>query len=96
VYVSQLRKALGRERIVTRPPGYELRLEPGELDLARFEELVAEGRLSDALRLWRGHPLADFAYEPFAQAEIARFESRHTRRGERCSRRSWASSRAPS
>jgi DNA-binding SARP family transcriptional activator len=74
VYVSQLRKALGRERIRTRAPGYELRLEPGELDTERFEELVSEGRLAEALRLWRGHPLADFAYEPFAQAEIARLE----------------------
>ncbi len=71
VYVSQLRKALGRDRIVTRAPGYELRVEAGELDLERFESLVAEGKLVDALRLSRGTPLADFAYEPFAQNEIA-------------------------
>ena len=74
VYVSQLRKVLGRERIVTRAPGYELRVAPGELDLDRFHELVFEGKLDEALRLWRGSPLADFAYEPFAQAEIARLE----------------------
>ena len=74
VYVSQLRKALGRERIVTRAPGYELRVEPGELDLDRFERLVSDGNLDDALRLWRGNPLADFAYEPFAQSEIARLD----------------------
>ena len=30
--------------LVTRPPGYELRVEPGQLDLHRFEQLVAEGR----------------------------------------------------
>src|SRR5687767_2475321 len=40
VYVSGLRKALGRERIATRAPGYELRVEPGELDLHRFEQLA--------------------------------------------------------
>lgn len=74
VYVSQLRKALGRERIVTRSPGYELRVEPGELDLHVFEQRVADGEFGDALRLVRGSPLSEFAYEPFAQAEIARIE----------------------
>ena len=44
VYVSQLRKALGPERLVTRPPGYELRVEEGELDLDRFERLAGEAR----------------------------------------------------
>lgn len=77
VYVSQLRKALGKERILTRVPGYELRVEPGELDLERFQTLVAEGQLADALALWHGQPLADFRYEPFAQAEIARLEELH-------------------
>ena len=56
VYVSQLRKAVGRDSILTRAPGYELRVEPGELDLERFEALVAEERLVEALRLWRGTP----------------------------------------
>jgi DNA-binding SARP family transcriptional activator len=74
IYVSQLRKQLGRERIVTTSPGYELRLEPDELDLVRFEQLVAGGDYRAALALWRGAPLADFAYEPFAQSEIARLE----------------------
>src|ERR671934_2277048 len=44
VYVSQLRKALGPERLVTRAPGYELRVADGELDLDRFEEIVRTGR----------------------------------------------------
>jgi DNA-binding SARP family transcriptional activator len=74
VYVSQLRKAIGRDRIRTRSPGYELRVEPGELDLHRFEEHVAGGEFDQALARWNGSPLADFAYEPFAQAEIARLE----------------------
>ena len=74
--------------ILTRAGGYELRIEPGQLDLHRFERLREEGRstlasgkpdlaaerLREALALWRGPPLADFLYEPFAQAEIARLE----------------------
>ena len=84
VYVSRLRKAIGDDRLVTRAPGYVLYVDPTELDLARFEQLVAEARraspesasakLRDALALWRGAPLADLAYEEFAQAEIARLE----------------------
>ena len=33
VYVSQLRKAIGADRLVTKAPGYSLRVEEGELDL---------------------------------------------------------------
>jgi DNA-binding SARP family transcriptional activator len=67
-YVSQLRKAIGADRLVTKPPGYLLRVEEGELDLDRFEQLAREGRqrlvagdaaassqaLESALALWRG------------------------------------------
>src|SRR5262245_7323083 len=76
-YVSQLRKALGSDRIVTQQPGYRIRVEPGELDLERFEALVdrgGAGELREALRLWRGQALADFADETFAQPEIRRLE----------------------
>jgi predicted ATPase/DNA-binding SARP family transcriptional activator len=73
-YVSHLRKLVGRDAIVTQPPGYMLRLEPEQLDLRRFERLVEEGRLAEALALWRGPPLADFTYEPWARAEIGRLE----------------------
>ena len=76
-YVSQLRKLLGADRIETRPPGYAIRVEPGELDLERFERLLERGdveALREALALWRGPPLADFAYESFARDEIARLE----------------------
>jgi predicted ATPase/DNA-binding SARP family transcriptional activator len=82
--VAQLRTLLGPGVLVTKQPGYLLRLEPEQLDLARFERLVAEARraepelraglLREALALWRGPPLADLAYEPFAEAEIARLE----------------------
>jgi DNA-binding SARP family transcriptional activator len=84
VYVSRLRKTLADDRLVTRPPGYVLYVEPAEFDLTRFEQLVADARgappetasakLTEALALWRGPPLADLAYEQFAQAEIARLE----------------------
>jgi DNA-binding SARP family transcriptional activator len=76
-HVSQLRKSLGAERIVTRSPGYLIRVEPGELDLERFERLAGQGgaeALREALALWRGQALADVAYEPFAQGEIRRLE----------------------
>src|SRR5215471_8799569 len=51
VYISQLRKTLGRERIVTAPPGYELRLDSDELDVSRFESLSADSRYREALAL---------------------------------------------
>jgi DNA-binding SARP family transcriptional activator len=74
--------------VATREHGYELELDPERLDAQRFERLVAEGRselaagsperaaaaLEAALSLWRGPALADLAYEPFAQREIARLD----------------------
>jgi class 3 adenylate cyclase len=77
VHVSQLRKVLGSDRILTRAPGYLIRVDPGELDLDEFERLVAEGgrdRLREALALFREPPLADLGGERFAQSEIARLE----------------------
>jgi DNA-binding SARP family transcriptional activator len=79
--VSQLRKALGDDRLLTRAPGYFLRVEPGELDLERFEVLTERGRaegdpalLREALELWRGEPLADLRDEPFAQRASLQLE----------------------
>jgi DNA-binding SARP family transcriptional activator len=88
VNVSRLRKALPEDVLATKSPGYVLRIEPDALDLHRFERLVDDGRrllasglaadasqrLRDALSLWRGPALADFTYESFAQAAIARLE----------------------
>jgi len=86
VYVSQLRKALGDGRVLTRERGYELVVAPRELDLDRFDAFVEEasvlppehaaGRLRAALALFRGEPLADLALEPWAAPEIARLEER--------------------
>jgi DNA-binding SARP family transcriptional activator/DNA-binding beta-propeller fold protein YncE len=79
--VSHLRKELGGDRLVTRAPGYLLRVEPGELDLERFESLAQRGRASgdpqllrEALELWRGEPLADLREEAFAQRAARELE----------------------
>ena len=87
--VSELRKALGSAAAIeTRSPGYVVRVSAEQLDLSRFERLVAEANgarvegdrqaeaelLREALTLWRGPPLADLAYESFAQSSIERLE----------------------
>lgn len=77
VYVSQLRKALGTDRLQTRAPGYLVALEEDELDLARFQRLAAAGNPREALSLWRGPPLAEFAYARFARDGITRLEELH-------------------
>ncbi|MGN6169153.1 MAG: AfsR/SARP family transcriptional regulator, partial [Solirubrobacteraceae bacterium] len=88
VYVSNLRKALGGGVLLTRAGGYVLQVTAAEVDSRQFEALAAEGRsalqtgdfhraagvLREALGLWRGPALADFGYESFAQAEVARLQ----------------------
>jgi len=74
VYVSQLRKALGAERIQTHARGYSVATGPDELDAARFERLTGEGRFDEALAVWRGPALADFREERFARDAAARLE----------------------
>jgi predicted ATPase/DNA-binding SARP family transcriptional activator len=85
VHVSRLRKVLGGNCIVSRAGGYTLE-PPGTLDADRFEDLAARGRaalrlqdavtatrlLRQALGLWRGAPLAEFADHEFAAAVITR------------------------
>ena len=78
VYISQLRKVLGSERLETKRPGYLLRLESNELDVEHFEQLVAAGEFRKALSLWRGPALAEFADDAFAQSDIARLEELHS------------------
>ena len=82
--VSQLRKALGAEVVETRAPGYALNAEKDDVDARRFERLLSEARSAapedgsdwcgEALRLWRGPALGDFAYEAFAQNEASRLD----------------------
>ena len=88
VYVSSLRRTLGRGAIETTPAGYRLHLEQDALDAERFERLLRSGQeafaadnpataaetLGEALGLWRGPALADFRYDGFAQAEAGRLD----------------------
>ena len=86
--VSELRKALGADRLVTRAPGYLLAVDRDDVDAHRFERLAREAPngppeerarvLREALALWRGPSLADLAFESFAQSEIARLEELRT------------------
>ena len=71
--IGQLRRTLGAGAIVTTEAGYALAVGPGEVDVVRFEQLVAKDGawrsrarwpwrlppLGDALGLRRGEPLAD-------------------------------------
>jgi DNA-binding SARP family transcriptional activator len=85
-HVSQLRKLLGDSGIlVTQEPGYLIRVDPDQLDLLRFERLVAEAvgadaaraglLLREALGLWRGEPLPELADDATSRAEIQRLEA---------------------
>ncbi len=87
-YVMRLRRALGAagSRITTQPRGYLIRVEPGELDLDRFEDLLrqaraaarqarwpdAAGQGAAALALWRGEPLVDVGSDLLAARQGSR------------------------
>jgi DNA-binding SARP family transcriptional activator/tetratricopeptide (TPR) repeat protein len=87
-YVKRLRGTLGRhrDRIVTQPGGYLIRVDPGELDMAAMEGKLAgahdaarQGAWPDAamqataaLALWRGEPLCDVDLGVVAAQEVAR------------------------
>jgi DNA-binding SARP family transcriptional activator len=83
-FISQLRKTLGTDVFETKPPGYRVRVQPGELDLDRFRVMIESARGADpqtraeklrhALALWRGPALADFTFEAFAEPHIAHLE----------------------
>ena len=78
--ITGLRKSIGHDTVSTRPPGYVLTVNPSDLDLMRFERQVARARrlapdarahaLREGLAMWRGPPLADLLFEPFAQPEV--------------------------
>ncbi|MEJ2857695.1 MULTISPECIES: BTAD domain-containing putative transcriptional regulator [unclassified Saccharothrix] len=72
-----------RRLVVSRPPGYLLDVAADAVDAGRFEALLAQAAttgdprarvavLDDALALWRGPVLADFADEEFAREVTAR------------------------
>jgi DNA-binding SARP family transcriptional activator len=83
-FISRLRKLLGADVLVTKAPGYQLEIEPQQLDLERFRQLVEDAKqcppqeratkLREAQALWRGPPLADLAFESFAGHEASRLE----------------------
>ena len=93
--IGQLRRTLGAGAIVTTEAGYALAIGPDEVDVVRFEQLVAKGRrlveegemalasaaLGEALGLRRGEPLAEFAYAGFAEAERAHLDELSPGRG---------------
>ncbi|MEU9300188.1 BTAD domain-containing putative transcriptional regulator [Streptomyces sp. NPDC048269] len=105
VYVSHLRKTLrsadpanGRESLVTRRPGYLLRVGPDALDTTAFEDLSRRGhqalRAADfgaaadlqrrALALWRGPVLSDTPHGPLLDGAAVRLgEARATALDER-------------
>ncbi|MFD7859113.1 BTAD domain-containing putative transcriptional regulator [Streptomyces microflavus] len=83
--ISQLRRVVGRDRVVRQPAGYRLRLDGGgdEVDAVRFRALVTEARpvrdprtraalLTEALELWRGPAYADFADGLFVRGPAQR------------------------
>jgi DNA-binding SARP family transcriptional activator/Tfp pilus assembly protein PilF len=87
----------GASVLQRRGPGYVLELDPEQVDLHRFERLAREGvravrpaparsarLLREALALWHGQPLAGFADEPFARAEIPRLEQQRLAALEAC------------
>jgi LuxR family maltose regulon positive regulatory protein len=86
--IGQLRRTLGPAAILTTEAGYALDAGPEDVDVVRFEQLVAQGRrlaeagqpadasaaLGEALGLRRGEPLADFTYAGFFDAERTRLD----------------------
>ena len=88
VHIARLRRVLGDDRIVTRNGGYALDVPPDAVDAHRFDRLADAGHvalaardpgrgrrcLRDALALWRGAPLVEFAEDEFARPVITRLE----------------------
>jgi DNA-binding SARP family transcriptional activator len=88
-YISALRRIVGPEAIQTVGTAYALAVAPGQADADRFEHEIEQARSarlagdargmqrhsSAALAMWRGEPLVDVAYEPFARASIARLDA---------------------
>ena len=86
--IGQLRRNFGPAAIITTEAGYALDVGPDDVDVVRFEHLVAQGRrlaeagqaadasaaLGEALGLRRGEPLADFAYAGLFDAERTRLD----------------------
>ncbi|MBV9444459.1 MAG: tetratricopeptide repeat protein [Streptosporangiaceae bacterium] len=89
IYVLRLRRLIGDTNssiLITRSPGYLLRVPPEAIDSQLFEKMVREGRralsngeaqraaeqLAEAVALWRGSPLADVPHSQMVEAEADR------------------------
>ncbi len=89
IYVLRLRRLMDQadsELLVTRAPGYQLRVSSPDTDALAFEAMVRDGRrafaagnpqaaargLAEALGLWHGRPLADVRPTPLIEAEAER------------------------
>src|SRR4051794_20235292 len=82
--ISQLRRLLGDDTIVTRTPGYVVPVAADALDATRFEQLLTVARgaepaerarlLQEGLALWRGRAFEDVGDWPVVQAEARRLE----------------------
>jgi predicted ATPase/DNA-binding SARP family transcriptional activator len=76
--VSQLRRAFedaepgARTLVVSGPAGYSLKVDSATYDALQFTAYLEQGRLEEALALWRGPAYADFADEAFVAATVAR------------------------
>jgi DNA-binding SARP family transcriptional activator len=85
-HVSRTRKLVGADRLQTVGSGYLLVTGPGEVDLDRFQRLLAAGRsvrepaaraaiLRGALGLWRGPALPEFASDAAFVGDLAALEA---------------------
>jgi DNA-binding SARP family transcriptional activator len=97
-YISRLRRLVGPDVLLTRRPGYLLKVDPDHVDVRRFERLLAQGMaavrdgephravsvLREALALWQGPCLAEFADQPMLADEIARMEGLRAAAAEQC------------
>ncbi len=73
-YVRDLRRAIGTGRVRTVPGGYRFDVDGCSVDADRFAELAAAGCYRDALALWRGPALVEWAGEPWARGAAVRLE----------------------
>jgi DNA-binding SARP family transcriptional activator len=73
VRVSKLRRQLG-DAIRTTPPGYLLDVDPDDVDLHHFAQLISSGRFDEALALRRGPALGEFSAQEWARAEAGRLD----------------------
>jgi DNA-binding SARP family transcriptional activator/pimeloyl-ACP methyl ester carboxylesterase len=90
-YVWNLRQALGADAIATEPPGYALRIAPGDVDVGRFRALVRDGEaamaagdpakasavLGEAVALWRGEPFSGVAEHTGLAGEAVRLKQEY-------------------